>query len=77
MIKVTRLNDIEMVVNAEKIQSVQATPDTLITFTNKDRLMVKEPVEELSKRIMDYRRMVFQKQTSAADVRRQFPEILH
>ena len=77
MIKVTRLNNIEMVVNAEKIQSVQATPDTLITFTNRDRLMVKEPVEELSKRIMDYRRMVFQKQTSAADVRRQFPEILH
>jgi flagellar protein FlbD len=77
MIKVTRLNNIEMVVNAEKIQSVQATPDTLITFTNRDRLMVKEPVEELSKRITDYRRMVFQKQTSAADVRWQFPEIFH
>ena len=48
MIKVTRLNNIEMVVNAEKIQSVQATPDTLITFTNRDRLMVKEPVEDIS-----------------------------
>jgi flagellar protein FlbD len=77
MIKVTRLNDIEMVVNAEKIQSVQATPDTLITFTNKDRLMVKEPVEELSRRILDYRRMVFQNQVSAADVLQQFPDLLH
>ncbi len=77
MIKVTRLNDIEMVVNPEKIQSVQATPDTLITFTNKDRLMVKEPVEELSRRIMDYRRMVFQNQVSAVDVLQQFPDVLH
>ncbi len=77
MIKVTRLNDIEMVVNPEKIQSVQATPDTLITFTNKDRLMVKEPVEELSRRIMDYRRMVFQNQVSVVDVLQQFPDVLH
>lgn len=77
MIKITRLNNIEMVVNAEKIHSVQATPDTLISFTNRDRLMVREPVEELSRRTMDYRRMVFQKQPSTADVLRQFPEILH
>jgi flagellar protein FlbD len=77
MIKVTRLNNTEMVVNAEKIQSVQATPDTLITFTNKDRLMVKEPVEELSRRILDYRRTVFQNQVSAADVLQQFPDVLH
>jgi flagellar protein FlbD len=77
MIKVTRLNNIEIIVNAERIQSVQATPDTLITFTNKDRMMVKEPVEELSRRIMDYRRMVFQNQVSAVDVLQQFPDVLH
>jgi len=48
MIKVTRLNDSVMVINVEKIQSVQATPDTVITFTNHDKIMVKEPVEEIS-----------------------------
>ena len=42
MIKVTRLNDSVMVINVEKIQSVQSTPDTVITFTNHDRIMVKE-----------------------------------
>ena len=77
MIKVTRLNNIEIIVNAERIQSVQATPDTLITFTNKDRMMVKEPVEELSRRILDYRRMVFQNQISAVDILQQFPDVLH
>jgi flagellar protein FlbD len=58
MIKVTRLNDSVMVINVEKIQSLQATPDTVITFTNKDKIMVKEPVEEISQRIVDYQRNV-------------------
>ena len=58
MIKVTRLNDAVMVINVEKIQSLQSTPDTVITFTNNDRIMVKEPMEEVSQRIVEYRRAV-------------------
>ncbi len=58
MIKVTRLNDSVMVINVEKIQSLKATPDTVITFTNRDKIMVKEPIEELSQRIVDYQRAV-------------------
>jgi flagellar protein FlbD len=58
MIKVTRLNDSVLMINVEKIQSLQATPDTVITFTNHDRLMVKEPVEEISQRIVEYQRSV-------------------
>jgi flagellar protein FlbD len=58
MIKVTRLNDSVMVINVEKIQSLQSTPDTVITFTNRDKIMVKEPIEEVSQRIVEYRRKV-------------------
>ncbi len=58
MIKVTRLNDSVMVINVEKIQSLQSTPDTVITFTNHDKIMVKEPLEEVSQRIVEYRRTV-------------------
>ena len=58
MIKVTRLNDSVLIINVEMIQSLQATPDTVITFTNQDRLMVKEPVEEISQRIVEYQRSV-------------------
>ena len=58
MIKVTRLNDSVIVVNVAKIQSVQATPDTIITFSNHDKMMVKEPVEEISRRIVAYQRAV-------------------
>jgi len=58
MIKVTRLNDSVMVINVEKIQSLKSTPDTVITFTNHDKIMVKEPLEEVSQRIVEYRRSV-------------------
>ncbi len=42
MIQVTRLNDSVLLINAETIQSVEANPDTVITFLNRDRLIVKE-----------------------------------
>lgn len=67
MIKVTRLNDSVMVINVEKIQSLQSTPDTVITFTNNDRIMVKEPMEEVSQRIVEYRRAINCAGQGAAD----------
>jgi flagellar protein FlbD len=60
MIKVTRLNDSVILLNVEKIQSVQATPDTVITFTNNDKIMVKEPVEVVSQLIVEYQRAIKQ-----------------
>lgn len=67
MIEVTRLNDSVMVINVEKIQSLQSTPDTVITFTNHDKIMVKEPLEEVSQRIVEYRRTVNCSKDGAAD----------
>ena len=58
MIKVTRLNDAVLMVNVDRIQSLQAIPETVITFTNNDKIMVKEPLEEVSQRIVEYQRTV-------------------
>lgn len=58
MIKVTRLNDSVLMVNVDRIQSLQAIPETVITFTNNDKIMVKEPLEEVSQRIVDYQRTI-------------------
>jgi flagellar protein FlbD len=56
MIKVTRLNGKEFVVNAELIQYVEATPDTIITLVNHEKLVVKEPVDEVVRRTIEYGR---------------------
>ena len=43
------------------IQSLQAIPETVITFTNNDKIMVKEPLEEVSQRITEYQRTLYSK----------------
>ncbi len=58
MIEVTRLDNSTMVVNEEKIQSLQATPDTVITFTNNMKMVVREPVDVISRKILTYHRSV-------------------
>jgi flagellar protein FlbD len=58
MIKITRLNDKSLVVNAELIKTVESTPDTLITLINGDRIMVKETMDEIVTRAVEYGRMV-------------------
>jgi flagellar protein FlbD len=58
MIEITRLDNSRMVVNVEKIQSLQSTPDTVITFTNNVKMIVREPLEEISEKILNYRRSV-------------------
>ena len=65
MIKVTRLNDSTLMVNVDMIQSLQAIPETVITFTNNDKIMVKEPLEELSQKIVDYQRAINSKLVNA------------
>jgi flagellar protein FlbD len=58
MIQVTRLDNSKLMLNVEMIQSLQSAPDTVITFTNKVRMVVKESVEELSRKIIDYQKSV-------------------
>ncbi|MFQ5502190.1 MAG: flagellar FlbD family protein [Phycisphaerae bacterium] len=56
MITVTRLNGKEFVVNAELIKLLESTPDTMITLLNGERLLVKESLEEVVKRAVEYGR---------------------
>ena len=58
MITVTRLNKSMAVVNADLIKMIESTPDTLITLINGDTLMVRESVEEIVEKAIDYARQV-------------------
>ncbi len=56
MIFLTRLNDRHVVVNAELIKLIEATPDTLITLINGDLIIVKEPVHDVVEKSVEYGR---------------------
>jgi len=54
MIKLTRLGGEPFVLNAELIQYVEARPDTFITLTSGDRLVVVESMDEVLRRAVTY-----------------------
>jgi flagellar protein FlbD len=58
MIKLTRLNGDCFILNAELIRSVDSRPDTYITLVSNDHLIVKESMEEVVKRSLEYRRLI-------------------
>jgi flagellar protein FlbD len=58
MIQLTRLNGQLFVLNAEKIRYVESTPDTLVCCDTGDKLMVKESLQEVMRRAIDYARVI-------------------
>ena len=56
MIRVTRLNGREFVVNSDLIKFVEETPDTVITLINGEKVIVTEKLEELVERVVDHGR---------------------
>ncbi len=61
MVKVTKFSGVEVALNADLIETVEATPDTVISLVNGRKLMVKESVEEIVNKVIEYRRRVFEK----------------
>jgi len=56
VIEVTRLNGLAVTINADLIKFVEATPDTLISLTTGEKIMVKEAVQLVADRVLNYRR---------------------
>jgi flagellar protein FlbD len=59
MITLTKLNEKEFVLNDDLIQTMEETPDTVITLTNGIKYVVKENCEEIKTKIIEYKRMIF------------------
>jgi flagellar protein FlbD len=56
MIKLTRLGGEEFILNAELIRYVESRPDTFITLTVGDRVVVEESMDEVMQRSVEYQR---------------------
>jgi len=58
MIYVTRLNHTPVVLNSDLIEQIEMTPDTVISLTTGQKIMVLESSEELVERIVKFRRAI-------------------
>ncbi|MGA3099059.1 MAG: flagellar FlbD family protein [Bryobacteraceae bacterium] len=58
MIYVTRLNHASVVLNSDLIEHIETTPDTVISLTTGQKLMVLESADEIVARVVQYRRSI-------------------
>lgn len=58
MIAVTRLDGSALVLNAELIERIEATPDTVVTMTSGETFVVRESPTAIVDRVVEYRRAV-------------------
>ncbi|MCX5789206.1 MAG: flagellar FlbD family protein [Elusimicrobia bacterium] len=58
MIQLTRLNGTSFRVNAELIETVEACPDTVLSLATGNRIVVREKVDEVVARVIEYRKKV-------------------
>lgn len=63
MIKLTRFNESIFVLNAELIQVVEETPDTVVTLINGQKILVLEKSEEVINKVIEYKRRIYNNQT--------------
>ena len=55
MVKLTKINGKEFYVNADLMEFIESTPDTIITLTTGKKLIVRESAEEVIEAIVNYK----------------------
>jgi len=55
MIILTKLNDVKFALNPDLIETIEENPDTTIRLVTKNIIIVKEPMQEVTQRIYEYR----------------------
>ncbi|HUI29758.1 MAG TPA: flagellar FlbD family protein [Candidatus Acidoferrales bacterium] len=58
MIRLTQINGEEIVVNAELIETIEKAHDTIVTLTTTRRIRVKDEVDVIIDKVVEYRRRV-------------------
>jgi flagellar protein FlbD len=64
MIRLTRLNHIPMIVNADLIEHIDMTPDTIVTLTSGQKYTVLESADEIVARVICYRQKLLSPDTA-------------
>lgn len=58
MIVLHKLNGSEIIVNADLIESIERTPDTIITLSNSKKMVVSDDPEEIINLIVKFKKRV-------------------
>jgi len=59
MIHLTRINNAPMVLNSELIEHIETTPDTVISLTNGQKILVLETAADIIDKVVEFRRRLY------------------
>lgn len=59
MIEITKLNGTKILINAELIETVEETPDTVISLTTGKKIIIKESRQDVKNLVKSYRKDIF------------------
>jgi flagellar protein FlbD len=68
MIRLTRLNNQDLILNSDLVKFVEHAPDTVISLITGEKFIVRESSDEVVQRIVDFRRSVLQGVFPAWDI---------
>jgi flagellar protein FlbD len=60
MIRLTRISHASVVLNSDLIEHIESTPDTVISLTTGQKVVVLESIDEVIRRVVEFRRMLLQ-----------------
>ena len=58
MIRLTRLNRTPIVLNSDLIEHIEMTPDTVVSLTNGQKIVVLESTDDIITRVVEFRRAI-------------------
>jgi flagellar protein FlbD len=63
MIRLTRLNGSTVLVQSERIEHVEETPDTVLCLASGQKLVVRESLNEITELVRQWKRSVTHRET--------------
>ena len=59
MIELTRLTGHPFMVNSDLIEQIEETPDTVVTLTSGNKLLVRDSMQQIQQKIVEFKRRIY------------------
>ncbi len=59
MIPLRRLNNQPIIVNCDLIESIESTPDSVVTLVSGNKLIVRDSLDEIRTKVVQFKREIY------------------
>jgi flagellar protein FlbD len=59
MVKLRRLNESQIVINSDLIEFIESTPDTVLTLTTGQKIIVADTMDQVIEKVVEFRKRIF------------------